>query len=65
MALLSSFFSCFSESSESKQQYICDGDVCVIRNQKELRGKTSKNKPKEKKLSDSIYSSFNKKLSKF
>ncbi|KAL6284004.1 hypothetical protein ACE6H2_014933 [Prunus campanulata] len=47
MALLSNILSCFSEASSQTQskRYICDGDVCVLRNQKQLRGtKSTKNK---------------------
>ncbi|XVE80407.1 hypothetical protein DITRI_Ditri14bG0137200 [Diplodiscus trichospermus] len=33
MALISNIFGCFSESEESRQ-YVCEGDVCVLRNKK-------------------------------
>ncbi|KAH0986974.1 hypothetical protein GBA52_014151 [Prunus armeniaca] len=44
--LLSNILSCFSEAPQTQsKRYICDGDVCVLRNQKQLRGtKSTKNK---------------------
>ncbi|KAK4576094.1 hypothetical protein RGQ29_026876 [Quercus rubra] len=47
MASSSNFFRCFSVSSSSKpKRYICEGDVCVLRNQKKSHEKLSKNKQK-------------------
>ncbi|KAM7498895.1 hypothetical protein LguiA_023309 [Lonicera macranthoides] len=34
MALFSNFFSCFSETSPQPSRFVCNGDVCVLRNPK-------------------------------
>lgn len=34
MALFSNFFSCFSETSAQHSRFVCNGDVCVLRNPK-------------------------------
>ncbi|WOG99747.1 hypothetical protein DCAR_0519102 [Daucus carota subsp. sativus] len=47
MALLNNFFSCFHESSPDTRQYVCNGDVCVMRDPKPSEGiEIKKNKRK-------------------
>ncbi|AES70382.1 hypothetical protein MtrunA17_Chr3g0099171 [Medicago truncatula] len=40
------FFCCFSESSESKD-FVCHGDVCMLRDRKKYQAKKSKSKQKQ------------------
>ncbi|CAK9163933.1 unnamed protein product [Ilex paraguariensis] len=47
MALFSNIFSCFSESSGTSK-YICNGDVCVLRDQKAARSMKLKSNPKQR-----------------
>ncbi|KAL2316744.1 hypothetical protein Fmac_030620 [Flemingia macrophylla] len=47
---LSNIFGCFSECSPESERYICDGNVCVLKKQKENIGKqtlSNGNKPKQ------------------
>ncbi|KAI4308000.1 hypothetical protein L6164_031120 [Bauhinia variegata] len=51
---LSNVFGCFSESSSESKRCICDGDVCVLRIQKETPGKKSNNTKQKQSFRMSI-----------
>ncbi|KAB2615634.1 hypothetical protein D8674_022222 [Pyrus ussuriensis x Pyrus communis] len=36
---LPNIFSCFSEASHRNKRYVCNGDVCVLRNNRSMKNK--------------------------
>ncbi|KAK9212699.1 hypothetical protein WN943_002081 [Citrus x changshan-huyou] len=47
MAFFSHIFGCFSESFDGKR-YVCNGDVCVLKDQKKCGWKSLKNEKKHR-----------------